>query len=432
REAAARPSGAANGVTPPGPAADRERVLLLECRLEEMRASLDAARTEADQARVRLADAAAREAGHARRFHVLHEELADARAEIVTLHRNLERVQALRAQVEGYLFEGRQRDDAEELLRLRRAVLAEDQRALVSERTVTRLRARVEELVSSRETLFTRVAEWQQLIRDDGPEAADLSEFLAELLREILDLEHRNAASDARETRLRERLSLAGIDPDRVIDPDHVADHDRMNEPDHPVDPDPAIEPVRVGEPDEPAAGMNGAEPSLDDELLEAPEAATPVDSDEAPPVGAVADPTRSPEPVEPSEAEEGEEESEAVDSVAAEAVPHPEAADLADAADASNAANASDTANAADAHSVEAADPIEIVEFVDAPDPSRTVGAGDLDAELGAGEHAGIIEEHAEATGHDAAASEHAAPTRRGPVLKARPSNPATAVSSA
>src|SRR5690606_24472892 len=151
-----------------------------------------------------------------------------------------------------------------------------------------------------------------------------------------------------------------------------------------------------------------------------------------APPVGAVADPTRSPEPVEPSEAEEGEEESEAVDSVAAEAVPHPEAADLADAADASNAANASDTANAADAHSVEAADPIEIVEFVEAPDPSRTVGAGDLDAELGAGEHAGIIEEHAEATGHDAAASEHAAPTRRGPVLKARPSNPATAVSSA
>src|SRR5690606_11503604 len=101
REAAARPSGAAKGVTPPGPAADRERILLLERRLEEMRASLDAARAEADQARTRLAEAAAREAGHARRSSALHEELADARAENLSLHRHLERVQVLRAQVEG-------------------------------------------------------------------------------------------------------------------------------------------------------------------------------------------------------------------------------------------------------------------------------------------------------------------------------------------
>lgn len=214
REAAARSVAAASDVTPPGPAADHERMLLLECRLEQMRAAVTAAREEADDARTKLADACAREATHMRRSSVLHEELADARAEIASLHRQLERSEALRAEIEGHLFEGGTREDAEELVRLRQQVLAEDQRSVVNHRTLTRLRARIEELVASRETLLTRIAEWQKLIREDGPEAADLSEFLAELRREILDLEHRDVTSDAREKALRERLTQAGIDPD--------------------------------------------------------------------------------------------------------------------------------------------------------------------------------------------------------------------------
>jgi HEAT repeats len=218
REASARAPGApgaAGRVTPAGPAADRERVLLLECRLEQMRAALGTAREEADRARTKLAEASAREADHARRYGLIHEELAEARAEIAALHRHLERSEALRAEIAGHLFEAGAREDIEELVRLRQKVLAEDQRALVSDRTVARLRERVQELVSSRETLLTRIAEWQQLIREDGPEAADLSEFLAELRGEILDLEHRNLTGDAREAALRERLALAGIDPDR-------------------------------------------------------------------------------------------------------------------------------------------------------------------------------------------------------------------------
>lgn len=179
-----------------------------------MRSALDAARDEADRARTKLADASAREADHARRFSLVHEELAEARAEIATLHRHLERSEALREEIAGHLFEAGAREDGEELVRLRQKVLADDQRALISDRTVARLRERVEELVSSRDTLLTRIAEWQQLIREDGPEAADLSEFLAELRHEILDLEHRNVISTAREAALRERLAMAGIDPD--------------------------------------------------------------------------------------------------------------------------------------------------------------------------------------------------------------------------
>ncbi len=196
-------------------AGDRERVLLLECRLEEMRSALDASREEADRARTKLAEAAVREADHARRYNLIHEELAEARSEVATLHRHLERSEALRAEIAGHLFEAGPRADAQELVRLRKKVLAEDQRSVVSDRTVARLRERIEELVSSRETLLTRIAEWQQLIREDGPEAADLSEFLAELRREILDLEHQNVVGSAREHALRERLAMAGIDPDR-------------------------------------------------------------------------------------------------------------------------------------------------------------------------------------------------------------------------
>jgi hypothetical protein len=203
----------ANGLTPSAPASD-ERLLLLESRLEQMRGALAAAREEADRAREKLAAAVAREAEHARRHWMLHEELSEARTELAAIHRHLERSEALRARIAGHLFEADARTDSEELLRLRLKALSEDQRVIVQERTLARLRGRVEELTASRETLLARVAEWQQLIREDGPEAADLSEFLAELRREILDLEHRSVASDARELQLRQWLARAGIDPE--------------------------------------------------------------------------------------------------------------------------------------------------------------------------------------------------------------------------
>lgn len=228
RGGTARSPGGAHDVTRSGPASDRERVLLLECRLEQMRSSLDAARKEADTARMETAEISAREADHVRRFALLHEELAEARTRIAELHRALDRADALREELAGHLFEGGGREDAEELIRLRREALAEDQRALRADRTVQRLRDRVDELLTSRELLLTRVAEWQQLIRKGEPEAADLSEFLADLRREILDLEHRGAASDAREQRLRRRLSRAGMDPDLEPDEPEVAEEETV------------------------------------------------------------------------------------------------------------------------------------------------------------------------------------------------------------
>ena len=264
REASARSPGAANGRTPPGPGSDRERVLLLECRLEEMQAALNAARDEADHVRTRLAEAAAKETHHARRFCLIHEELAEARAEIAILHRHLDRSEALRAELAGHLFEAGPTADAEELVRLRRRALAEDQRASMSDRTIARLRERIDELLSSREILLTRIAEWQQLIREDGSEAADLSEFLAELRREILDLEHRSATSEVRESRLRERLALAGVDPDR--DEDETAEASGAEEPGRvPAVFDPGALPGAAVEADPPAL-TEPEPPSVEDE----------------------------------------------------------------------------------------------------------------------------------------------------------------------
>ncbi|HWV56404.1 MAG TPA: hypothetical protein VNZ57_02935 [Longimicrobiales bacterium] len=191
-----------------------ERILLLECRLEQQRSQLEAAREEADLARTRLAEAAAREAGHAHRLAALSDELAAARAENASLHRQLERSEALRAELEGQLFESGAREDVEELVRLRRELLVERNRAEASERAVARLRERVEELRTSREAILARVAEWQQLVRRDGPEAVDLSRYLSELRREILELEFRFEAAERREAVYRQRLALAGVDPD--------------------------------------------------------------------------------------------------------------------------------------------------------------------------------------------------------------------------
>ncbi len=199
-----------SGVSPgPAPPTGSDRTLLLECRLEQLRGALDEARAEADQARIRLAEAAAREAGETQRLSVLQDEVARARAEVAALHRRLEHSEALRAKLQGHLFESEGRDDAQELMRLRREVAAARERIAASEQTASQLRARVDELVASRETLLTRVVEWQRAVRDGDTEAVDLAEFIASLRRAVLDLERDNALGERREAALREQLEQA-------------------------------------------------------------------------------------------------------------------------------------------------------------------------------------------------------------------------------
>jgi hypothetical protein len=200
--------------SPPEP--DSERILLLECRLEKASSALDDARADADRLRSSLAEAAAREADHAHRSSRVHQELAEARSEIASLHERLGRSEALRAELEGHLFEAGKRVDAVEMIRLRRELLTYRHRALISEDATARLRSRVDELLMSRETLLTRVAEWQRLVRLDDPGAVDLGEFIAELRHDIMSLEQRNNAGERREAALRERLTRAGIDPDEA------------------------------------------------------------------------------------------------------------------------------------------------------------------------------------------------------------------------
>jgi hypothetical protein len=207
REGVSPPAQAGAGV-PAGSAAQTEsgRTLLFEFRLEQMRSALDEARANADQARVRLAEAAVREADQVRRQGLVHDELARAREEVAALHRRLEHSEALRAELAGHLFESEARDDAQELMRLRQEVAAARERALANEQNAAQLRARVDQLVASRETLLTRVVEWQHLVRQGDPEAIDLAEFIAGLRRAILDLERENALGERREAALREQL----------------------------------------------------------------------------------------------------------------------------------------------------------------------------------------------------------------------------------
>jgi len=201
------------GVTAPrrSPPAGSDRTLLLECRLEQLRGALDEARAEADQARIRLAEAAAREAGETQRLSVLQDEVARARAEVAALHRRLEHSEALRANLQGHLFESEGKGDAQELMRLRREVAAARERIAASEQTTPQLRARVDELVASRETLLTRVVEWQHDVRHGDTEAVDLAEFIGSLRRAVLDLERDNALGERREAALREQLEQATI-----------------------------------------------------------------------------------------------------------------------------------------------------------------------------------------------------------------------------
>jgi HEAT repeats len=204
------------GVTAPrrstptgGSSGGSDRTLLLECRLEQLRGALDEARAEADQARIRLAEALAREAGETQRLSVVQDEVARARAEVAALHRRLEQSEALRAKLQGHLFESEGKGDAHELVRLRREVAASQERIAASEQTASQLRARVDELVASRETLLTRVVEWQRAVRAGDTEAVDLAEFIASLRRAVLDLERDNALGERREAALREQLEQA-------------------------------------------------------------------------------------------------------------------------------------------------------------------------------------------------------------------------------
>jgi hypothetical protein len=140
---------------------------------------------------------------------VVQDEVARARAEVAALHRRLEHSEALRAKLQGHLFESEGKGDAQELMRLRREVAAARERIAASEQTASQLRARVDELVASRETLLTRVVEWQRAVRDGDTEAVDLAEFIASLRRAVLDLERDNALGERREAALREQLEQA-------------------------------------------------------------------------------------------------------------------------------------------------------------------------------------------------------------------------------
>lgn len=197
------------GITARAVPTGSDRTLLLECRLEQLRGALDEARAEADQARVRLAQAAAREAGESRRMSLLQDEVARAREEVAALHRRLEHSEALRARQQGHLFESEPQGDAQELVRLRREVAAAQERIAGSEQTAAQLRARVDELVASRETLLARVLEWQRAVRQGDTEAVDLAEFIASLRRAVLDLERDNAQGERREAALRAQLEQA-------------------------------------------------------------------------------------------------------------------------------------------------------------------------------------------------------------------------------
>src|SRR5437764_13336224 len=94
-------------------------------------------------------------------------------------------------------------------MRLRREVAAARERIAASEQTASQLRARVDELLASRETLLTRVVEWQRAVRDGDTEAVDLAEFIGSLRRAVLDLERDNALGERRAAALREQPEQA-------------------------------------------------------------------------------------------------------------------------------------------------------------------------------------------------------------------------------
>jgi hypothetical protein len=123
---------------------------------------------------------------------------------------------------------------------------------------IAHLRARIDELVASREVLFTRVVEWQRLVRQDDPDALDLAEFIAALRRDILELEHQNYAGERREADLRRRLIDADAGTETPEDDRPVVSPD----PEPPADEAPAE--ARVAE------GITAAPEAHDDATMPA------------------------------------------------------------------------------------------------------------------------------------------------------------------
>jgi hypothetical protein len=145
--------------------------------------------------------------------------LAAARSEVVGLHRRLEHSEALRAELEGHLFESGARDEAAELVRLRREVVAARERGVALESALTHLRTRAEELVASRDTLLARFAEWRHSLAKGDTDAVDLAEFIAGLRSEILELEQHNMVVERREADLRDQLERAEGSPSASVPP---------------------------------------------------------------------------------------------------------------------------------------------------------------------------------------------------------------------
>jgi predicted nucleic acid-binding Zn-ribbon protein len=228
-----------------GLSAESERILLLEIRMEKFSSALGEARADADRLRGRLAEAAAREADHARRYSLVQQEVADARAEIVSLHEHLSRSEALRARLEGDLFEPGAATDAAELLSLRQELAVERERAQAHEQSAGRLRRRVDELLMTRDALLSRMAEWQRRVQAGNPEAIDLAEFIASLRQDIMVLENRNAESERQEIVLRELLARAGVNPsaapaiDAVTEPEPPAQIQLSTPAEKPSEPEP-------------------------------------------------------------------------------------------------------------------------------------------------------------------------------------------------
>ncbi len=191
---------------------DTSASLLLECRVEWLEASLGEARAEADRAREALAFATAREAEQARRLGEVQEALAEANAEILSLWRRIDRAENLRGEQPLSSQRSGLAPDRDELFELRQEVSMGKERSQAKDRYIENLRRRLDEMSASRERLFDKVASWQRLVREDGPEAADLAEFIAELRAEILSLEGERARSEEREQALRDSLAVLQSD----------------------------------------------------------------------------------------------------------------------------------------------------------------------------------------------------------------------------
>ena len=192
-----------------------ERIVFLECRVDQVEAAASAERAADDRARHALAQAAARAADGAKRLGVLEATLATQRAETAELARRLGASEAARAALEAELH-GKGEGLAAELVAARRELAEEKRRGHVQAGALDDARARVDSLTGARERLFGKLVEWQRLA--SGTEAeVDLAELIAELRAEIVHLEHARRQAEAREAVLRLALVARGGNADDVL-----------------------------------------------------------------------------------------------------------------------------------------------------------------------------------------------------------------------